>query len=206
MENHDQVVPEVVADTRGRVSNILSAYAFRNQAIGYAQGMSDIVMALVQIPGFSDDDAFNILCHIVETVNVGYYDSALTGLKRDLRRLAKDKEIQAMFPIKEYSGDGEDVSKRTLFVLESTLPGPMMRFFLGLVPLSTALVVMDLAVSKKREAMLKFYKEFLRAVQPEFMAALKGQDGAIGLDTMKNIFKFDHEFIVDIANRLMNTN
>ena len=76
-------------ELHSRMRRVLQAYAARNPSVGFCQGMSYIVSALLQTGWASDEDAFIILSALVESVNAGYYDSDLSGLHMDLKRLHK---------------------------------------------------------------------------------------------------------------------
>jgi len=74
-----------------------NAYASRNPALGYCQGMSDIAAVLVGV-GLDEETVFRGLCYLIEDCCPGYHDDKLTGFQRDtavlgvlIRRLLSDQ-------------------------------------------------------------------------------------------------------------------
>lgn len=66
---------------------VLSAYCLRNPSIGYCQAMNFVAATLLLV--LKEDDAFWVLCCIVEDIVKGYYTKDMAALRTDLRTLEK---------------------------------------------------------------------------------------------------------------------
>ena len=66
---------------------VLSAYCLRNPRIGYCQAMNFVGASLLLV--LKEDDAFWVLCCIIEDIVEGYYTKDMTALRTDLRTLEK---------------------------------------------------------------------------------------------------------------------
>jgi hypothetical protein len=157
-----------------RMTRLLEAYAARNPVVGFCQGMSYIVSTLLQNEWLSDEEAFEILCAIIEGVNTDYYNDGLTGLHMDLRRLEK-----FLFY----------VSGTTLPVpIELVLVEPMICLFTRLVPVASASRIIDIALTHGKVGLFSVYLGLLEILLPSLKAAMDGSespsmaivDGAVG--------------------------
>ena len=66
---------------------VLSAYCMRNPSVGYCQAMNFVAGSLLLV--LREDDAFWVLCCIIEDIVVGYYAKDMAALRTDLRTLEK---------------------------------------------------------------------------------------------------------------------
>ena len=66
---------------------VLAAYCLRNPSIGYCQAMNFVAGTLLLV--LQEDDAFWVLCCIIEDIVEGYYTKDMTALRTDLRTLEK---------------------------------------------------------------------------------------------------------------------
>lgn len=66
---------------------VLSAYCLRNPSIGYCQAMNFVAASLLLV--LREDDAFWVLCCIIEDIVEGYYAKGMAALRTDLRTLEK---------------------------------------------------------------------------------------------------------------------
>jgi len=66
---------------------VLSAYCLRNPSIGYCQAMNFVAATLLLV--LKEDDAFWVMCCIIEDIVEGYYTKDMTALRTDLRTLEK---------------------------------------------------------------------------------------------------------------------
>jgi hypothetical protein len=156
-------VPRTIpAELHPRMTRVLQAYAARNPDVGFCQGMSYIVSTLLQNEWISDEDAFNILSALVEGVNVNYYDNALAGLHSDLRRLEK-----FMF----YKSD-----QKLSVPIELVLVEPMICIFTRLVPVDSALRIMDIALTHGKVGLFSVYLALIELLNPELEKAIQGAE------------------------------
>jgi len=68
---------------RSTLRRLLLAHAAQSPAVGYCQGMNFIAGTLVAL-GFDEASAFDIFCHIEETLCDGYHSSDLGGFHQDV--------------------------------------------------------------------------------------------------------------------------
>ena len=149
-----------------RMTRVLHAYAARNPTVGFCQGMSYIVSSLLQNEWVTDEDAFNILSALIEGVNLDYYDNGLSGLHADIRRLEKFM----------FYKDSEQLS----VPIELVLVEPMMCLFTRLVPLESALRMIDIALTHGRVGLFPIYLAAIELVNPELNQAVKEADSPSG--------------------------
>ena len=161
-------------ELHSRMTRLLQAYAARNPAVGFCQGMSYIISTLLQNEWLSDEEAFDIMCAIIEGVNTDYYNDGLTGLHMDLRRLEK-----FLFY----------VSRTTLPVpIELVLVEPMICLFTRLVPVASASRMIDIALTHGKVGLFSVYLGLIEILLPSLQAAMDGAespsmaivDGAVG--------------------------
>lgn len=150
------------ADLHQRMARLLHAYAARNPAVGFCQGMTYIVSALLQTGWMSDEEAFDILCALIEGVNRDYYDDGLTGLHSDLRRLEKFMFYK--------SGNKLSVP------IELVLVEPMMCLFTRLVPVENSHRIIDVALTHGRTGLFAIYLALVELLQPELDRAVEEAD------------------------------
>jgi hypothetical protein len=145
-----------------RMRRILHAFAARNATIGFCQGMSYIVSSLLQNEWMSDEDAFVFFTALIEGVNVDYYDDGLSGLHGDLRRMEKFMFYKL---------------GHTLAVpIELVLVEPMMCLFTRLLPLETALRMIDIALTHGRVGLFSIYLALVELLKSDLEAAVTGAD------------------------------
>lgn len=77
------------------LQRVLLAYAARNPAVGYCQGMN-FMAAVFIILGFGEDEAFSGLSYFLEKVCPGCHDPDLGGFHRDAEVL--DQLVQRFLP------------------------------------------------------------------------------------------------------------
>ena len=140
------------ASLRPRMTRILEAYVARNPRIGFCQGMSYLVSALLQQTWLSDEQVFNALAAYVEGVNDGYYDDALSGVHADIRRmqvfLTKHSPTPHPLPL-------------VLMLVE-----PMIAGFTRSMPVSESVRMFDIAFSHGRVGMFAIYLAMVDLTRP----------------------------------------
>jgi hypothetical protein len=145
-----------------RMTRVLQAYAARNPQVGFCQGMSYLVSALLQTGWATDEDAFNILAAIVESVNAGYYDSELSGLHMDLRRLNK-----FLFYILKTSPP---------VALELVLVEPMICLLSRAGTFESAARILDIALTHGKVGLFAVYLALIELTEPPVMHSISGAD------------------------------
>ena len=73
---------------------VLSAYCMRNPGVGYCQATNFVAGTLLQV--LPEDDAFWVLCCVIEDIVAGYYSKDMLVLRTDLRTL--EQVTAAMHP------------------------------------------------------------------------------------------------------------
>ena len=145
---------------RPRMTRVLMAYAYRNPAVGFCQGMSYIVSALVQQAWMTDDEIFMALSVLIENVNRDYYDNSLSGVRSDLRRL----EILLI----------QKLTWIPPIPLGLVLVEPVMCLFTRVVSIDSALRILDIAFAQDRVGLFALYLALLDVSAP---AILRSQSG-----------------------------
>ena len=73
---------------------VLSAYCMRDRRVGYCQAMNFVAATLLLV--LEEDDAFWVLCCLIEDIVPGYYTKDMFNLRVDLRTL--DRFAQTLVP------------------------------------------------------------------------------------------------------------
>ena len=137
---------------RPRMAKILMAYAFRNPAVGFCQGMTYLVSALLQQTWMSDEEVFMGLSVLVENINTNYYDNSLSGIRQDLRRLEilLIQKLPWIPPIP----------------LALVLVEPLMCLFTRIVAIDSSSRILDVAFSQNRIGLFGLYLGLLDVTSP----------------------------------------
>ena len=142
-------------ELRDRMVRILMAYAYRNPSVGFCQGMTYLISALLQQSWMTDEDVFKAFSVLIENVNTDYYDNSLSGVRSDLRRL-EILVIQKMPWIPPVP-------------LALVLVEPLMCLYTRVVSIDTSIRILDVAFSLNREGLFAVYMALLdlssRAIQ-----------------------------------------
>jgi len=81
---------------RTMLRHVLQAYAARTPSVGYCQGMN-FVVAVEVLVGFTEDQALEGLCSLVNKFCKGYFEHSMSGLLRDVAVL--DALLQLELPL-----------------------------------------------------------------------------------------------------------
>ena len=135
-----------------RMAKVLMAYAYRNPRVGFCQGMTYLVSALLQQTWMSDEDVFMGLSVLIENVNVNYYDNSLSGIRADLRRLEilLIQKLPWIPPIP----------------LALVLVEPLMCLFTRIVAIESSSRILDIAFSQNRIGLFALYLALLDITSP----------------------------------------
>jgi hypothetical protein len=145
---------------RPRMTRVLMAYAYRNPAVGFCQGMSYIVSALVQQSWMSDEEVFMALSVLIENINQNYYDSSLSGVRADLRRL----EILLI----------QKLTWIPPIPLVLVLVEPVVCLFTRVISIDSSLRILDIAFAQNRVGLLALYLALLDVSAPAIQRAQSG--------------------------------
>ena len=120
-------------ETKGHLHNVLVAFAHRNPGVGYCQSMNFIVGFLLLF--LREEEAFWVLCAIVERLLPNFFSPDMFSLKVDLRVLEEIASVQQK-GVRHLSKLGGEL------LGENTLQW-FMCLFIGYLPTETCLRVMD---------------------------------------------------------------
>jgi hypothetical protein len=113
--------------------NVLRAYAFRNPVVGYTQGMNLLAAHLLLFMG--EEDAFFLLCAVIEDLNPNVYRRSLVGAL--VEQQIFDEMVKTLYPrlAKHIATQGFDLSISTT--------SWWLCLFIGVLSHETVLVVLD---------------------------------------------------------------
>ena len=141
---------------------VLRAYALRNPAIGYCQGMNFIAGLLLAV--VPEETAFWLLSYFCEEVNPGYYSPPMLGTRADVSALKE--MIQSELP---------DLYHHCLhhhqLALELWATPWLIVHFVNAFPAHTALRVLEVVMLEGSDATFAMSLAFLRMLQPALMGS-----------------------------------
>ncbi len=145
---------------RAKLRRVLRAYALRNPAVGYCQGMNFIAGLLLLV--VSEETAFWALAHMCEDVSPLCFSPPLLGTRADMRALADllEAELPALY-----------AHCSALHLNLELMAGHwLLVYFINIFPAPVALRILEVSMAEGSDVTFAVALAFLRGLEAELLA------------------------------------